>query len=100
MTDAAASRGRFANLCHPLRFALSQLEIVPRFSSTIKDREPLALRSSAALVSVQLAQFWQHPSDGFSRSVGSCDGIAAEAYRSQDSLVQDHWASVFVGGNG
>jgi hypothetical protein len=29
----------------------------------------VSLRSSAALVSVQLAQVWQHPSDGFRRSV-------------------------------
>jgi hypothetical protein len=61
-----------------LRFALSQLEIAPRFSSTIETaNRSLALRSSAALVSVQLAQVWQHPSDDFSRS-GSCDRIVAE----------------------
>jgi hypothetical protein len=30
---------------------------------------PASLRSSAALVSVELAQFWQHSSDGFGRSV-------------------------------
>jgi hypothetical protein len=40
------------------------------FSSIIKiANRSLSLRSSAALVAVQLAQFWQHPSDGFSRSV-------------------------------
>ena len=40
------------------------------FSSTIKiANRSLALRSSAALISVQLAQFRQDASDGFSRSV-------------------------------
>ncbi len=33
------------------------------------ENRPLSLRSSAALVSVELAQLWQHPSDGFNQSV-------------------------------
>jgi hypothetical protein len=53
-----------------VRFAVIQLKIVPRFSSIIKiANRSLSLRSSAALVAVQLAQFWRDPSDGFSRSV-------------------------------
>jgi hypothetical protein len=36
--------------------------------SKIENRS-LSLRSSAALVAVQHAQFWQHPSDRISRSV-------------------------------
>ena len=47
-----------------------QLEIVLVFYSIAKvENGSLSLCSSAALVSVQLAQFSQHPSDGFSRSV-------------------------------
>src|SRR5262249_37414752 len=53
-----------------VRFALIQLQIVPRFSSIKKTaNRSVAPRSSAALVSLQLTQFWQHPSHGFSRSV-------------------------------
>jgi hypothetical protein len=40
------------------------------FPSTIKTaNRSLSQSSCAALVSVQLVQFWQDPSDGFSRSV-------------------------------
>jgi hypothetical protein len=47
-----------------------QLWIVSVFYSIGKlENRSLSLRSSAALVSVQLAQFWQHPSDGFGRSL-------------------------------
>jgi hypothetical protein len=38
------------------------------FYQEIKNRS-LSPRGSAALVSVQLTQFWQHSPDGFSRSV-------------------------------
>ena len=44
-------------------------------SSIIKTaNRSVALRSSAALVPVELAQVGQHASDGFGRPVGSCDG--------------------------
>jgi hypothetical protein len=33
------------------------------------DNRPVSPRGGAALVAVQLTQFWQHPSDGFRRSV-------------------------------
>jgi hypothetical protein len=47
-----------------------QLQIVFKFSSIDKlENRSLSLRSSAALVSVELAQLWQHPSDGFSQSL-------------------------------
>ena len=53
-----------------VRFAATQLWIVYIFYSAREiENRSLSLRGSAALVSVELAQFWQHPSDGFSRSV-------------------------------
>jgi hypothetical protein len=53
-----------------VRFARLQLDVHRTSSTTKTANRSLALRSRAALVSVQLAQFWQHPSDGFRRSVG------------------------------
>ena len=48
----------------------AQLWIVFKFYSTRElENRSLSLRSSAALVSVELAQLWQHPSDGFSQSL-------------------------------
>src|SRR5215831_2308746 len=47
-----------------------QLSIVASFNSTKEiEHRLMSPHSSATLVSVQLAQLWQHPSDGFSRSV-------------------------------
>jgi hypothetical protein len=39
------------------------------YSISKVENRSLSLRSSAALVTVELAQFWQDPSGGFSRSV-------------------------------
>jgi hypothetical protein len=51
-----------------VRFA--ERHIVPIFYSIRKlEHRSLSLRSSAALVSVELAQVRKHPSDGFSRSL-------------------------------
>ena len=48
-----------------------QLQIVFKFYSIDKlENRSLSLRSSAALVSVELAQLRQHPSDGFGQSLG------------------------------
>lgn len=49
---------------------LTQLWIVSKFYSTKElENRSLSLRSSAALVSVELAQLWQHSSDGFGQSL-------------------------------
>src|SRR5262249_18202864 len=53
-----------------LRFVQLQLRIAFEFYSTRNaEKRSVSSRSSSTLVSVQLTQFWQHSSDGFSRAV-------------------------------
>src|SRR6266542_4965027 len=71
---------------------MAQLRVVLRFCSTEQAENcSVSPHSSAVLVSVQLTQFWQHSSDGFSRSVRL---VGRDRRRGVDGLRRDESTSV------